>query len=173
VNWEAVTALSTAFTGIVIVVTAIAAVDQLRQARVQRRDAASVELVRTLQDTEWARCFWVIDSLPTGISGGDLRARGTQVVEAAQIVAFRFEMLGVLVHRGTISFDVVEDLCGGATLAAWLRLKGHTMDTRVHHGYPMYLEWFQWLAEQFEKRNRFQKTPAHERHRDWTPPRRT
>jgi hypothetical protein len=45
VSWEAVTALSTAGTTVVILVTAVAGVAQLRPLRAQRCDSAAVELI--------------------------------------------------------------------------------------------------------------------------------
>ena len=80
-------------------------------------------------------------------------------------------MLGVLVHRGAISFDVTEDLGGGGIVSMWLRLKDLARATRDEQCYPMYLEWFQWLAEQYQKRDRLQQVPAFERHQTWIPPR--
>jgi len=172
-TWEAITALSTAITGIVIVVTAFVAVDQLRQFRAQRRDAAAVEVMRSLQDPDFSRAFSLIIALPAGISAADFRALGPAYTEAAQILALRFEMLGVLVHRGAVDFEVTEDLCGGGIVAAWQRIKAMAVQARDSQNYPMYLEWFQWVAEQYEKRGRLSQTAAHERHRDWTPARRT
>jgi hypothetical protein len=168
-NWEAITALSAAFTGLVIVVTALVGIDQLRQLRAQRRDSAAVELVRSLQDIDFTRAFGLIFSLPPAIAAADLRARGREYEEAAQLMVMRFEILGLLVYRGTISFDVTEELIGGAVVGVWDRLKILTSETRKAQDYPMYLEWFQWLAEQFIKRNRLEQSPAHVRHRDWSP----
>jgi hypothetical protein len=168
-GWEAITALSTAFTGLVILVTALVGANQLAQMRAQRRDAGAVELVRSIQDRDFTRAFALIISLPAGISGNELRGLGPDYIEAAQILAFRFEMLGVLVYRGAISFDITEDLVGGAIVSAWLRLKNIARETREVQGWPMYLEWFQWVAEQLERRGRLQQTPAHERYREWSP----
>jgi hypothetical protein len=168
-NWEAVTAVSTAFTGLVILVTALVGVYQLAQLRAQRRDSGAVELVRSLQDKDFSRAFYLIMALPAGISAGELRALGSDYLEAVQILAFRFETLGVLVYRGAISFDIAEDLVGGAIVSIWRRVKDIAEETRDVQGWPMYLEWFQWVAEQFEKRGRLEQTPAHERHRYWSP----
>jgi hypothetical protein len=129
-SWEAVTASGTVFTGLVIVVSAIVGVGQLRQLREQRRDSASIELVRSLQDTTFAHAFRVVLALPDDISASELQARGPEVEEAAQILAFRFETLGLLVYRGTISFDVVEDLVGGAVVWIWRRLEDSVKLTR-------------------------------------------
>jgi hypothetical protein len=170
-TWEAVTALSTVFTGIVIAVTAIVAVIQLQHLRSQRRDAAAIELIRSLQDPELARAFSLIMSLPPGISADELRAKGERYVEAAHVLGLRFEMLAVLVHRGAIAFDVAEDLTQGGVLGTWARLRDTALQTRKTQHLPLFLEWFQWLAEQYEKRRSLQRPPAHERYRNWAPPR--
>jgi hypothetical protein len=129
-NWEAVTAWSTAFTGVVILVTALVGVNQLAQLRAQRRDAAAVELMRSLQDPDFSRAFARVISLPAEISPNELREFGREYVEAAQILAGRFELLGVLVYRGAVSFEVTEELAGGAVVAGWLRLKSMALETR-------------------------------------------
>lgn len=171
-NWGAVTAVATVFTGCVIVVTAIVGVYQLRQLHEQRRASAAIELMRSLQDTTFASAFRLIFELPTGLSAAEFRARGPEFEEAAQILAFRFEPLGLLVYRGTISFEITEQLIGGAVMCLWERLKDITHKTREERKWPQYCEWFQWLAEQFEKRGRLEDIPAHVRLRDWNAPRR-
>ena len=168
-NWEALSAISAAFTACVILVTALVGVYQLRQLSEQRRDTAAIELMRSLQDVTFARAFSLILSLPEDISGTDLSKTSSEAEEAALILAFRFETLGMLVYRGTISFQVVEELVGGAVVGVWHRLKDFTLRTRVEKNWPAYCEWFQWLAEQLEKRERLHQIPAHVRLRDWTP----
>ena len=170
--WEAVTAVATAFTGCVIAVTALVGIYQLRQLREQRRDASTIELMRSLQDPTLARAFLTILSLPEGAPASELRAQGPQVEEDAQILEFRFETLGLLVYRNTISFDVVDEIIGGLILKVWYRLKAAINQTREEKNWPMYCEWFQWLAEQFEKRGRLQQIPAHLRLGDGGPARR-
>lgn len=168
-SWEALAAISTFFTGIVIAVTAIVAVVQLQHMRAQRRDAAAVELIRSVQDPELARAFALIMALPSGISAGALQAKGPQYVEAANLIGLRFEMLGVLVYRGAIAFDVAEDLTQGGVIGIWMRLEDTVMQTRKTQNQPLFLEWFQWLAEQYEKRGSARRPPAHEVYRDWEP----
>jgi len=171
-SWEAVTALGTAFTGLVILVTALVGANQLAQMREQRRDTSAVDLMRSIQDSDFARAFSLIMSVPADVSSEDLGACGHEYVEAVTILSFRFEMLGLLVHRGTISFSLTEDLVGGAVVSIWHRLRRIAQETRKAQGWPMYLEWFQWMAEQFERRGRLEKMPAHERLRDWAAPKR-
>src|SRR5208283_4201794 len=114
----------------VIAVTAYFGAVQLRQLRDQRRDAAAIELVRSIQDEAFSHAFRILNALPVGISGPDLRARGASYEDAAQLMSFRIEMIGWLVHRGTISFGVVDDLVGGGVVSMWNRLKGWALETR-------------------------------------------
>jgi len=168
-NWEAVTAVSTAFTGLAIVVTAFVAIGQFRVQAAQRRDTASVELVKTLQDGLFVHAFQTVFSAPNDISLAELRRLGPECEEAARLLSFRFEMLGVLIYRGTISFEVTEELVGGAILSAWRKFRRATEEIRETQHYPMYMEWFQWLAEQLEKRSRLEQTPANILYKDWQP----
>ena len=157
-NWEAVTAVGTVH-HFVIFVTALVGIGQLRQFRAQRQDAAAVELVRSLQDDAFMQAYRRVFSA----SGH------CEYEEAAVVLGFRFEMLGVLVYQGTIPFDIAQDLVGGLVLGAWNRLRQTTIEMRLELGWPAYLEWFQWLAEQFERRDRLQQIPAHIRAVDWRP----
>jgi hypothetical protein len=169
VSWEAVTAVGTIFTGLVILGTALIGLDQLRQLRTQRRDVAAVELVRSLQDEMFLDAYRSIFAAGDEEISPDPRRTNAQYNKAAVVLGFRFEMLGVLVYRGTIPFEIAEDLVGGFVLLAWKRLRNTTLETRTSLGWPMFLEWFQWLAEQLEKRQRLEQTPAHVRAADWRP----
>jgi len=171
VTWEAISAISTAFTAVVITVTALLGVYQLGQLRAQRRDAAAIELMHSLQDTTFARAFRLIFLQHDTTSAIDVVAGGPEVEEAAMILAFRFETIGLMVYRGTISFRLVDDLVGGATIGIWNRLSGWVIATRTERGWPMYCEWFQWLAERFVAHGRLDRPPAHERVLDWKPSR--
>jgi hypothetical protein len=168
-NWEALTAISTTLTGLVIVATAIAGFVQIRQLREQRRDSATVELVRTFLDSEFVRAFDEVMSAPEGLSAEKLRERGSGYLGAVRTVAIRFEMIGALVHRRTISFDVTAEVCAGATVAVWHRLRGLIEAQRRERNHPQDMEWFEWLAEQFEERPHLTQTPARLRETDWKP----
>jgi hypothetical protein len=168
-NWEAITSISTVFTGMVIAVSAIVAVVQLQHLRAQRRDTAAIDLIRSVQDADLARAFTLVMSLPAGVSAEALHAKGPQYVEAAHLLGLRFEMLGLLVYRRVVEFEVAEDLTQGGVLGAWARLEQTAIHTRKTQNLPLFLEWFQWLAEQYEKRESAQRLPAHELYRDWQP----
>lgn len=168
-NWEALTAISTALTGLVILATAIGGLIQIKQFRDQRRDTATVELVRVFQDSDFVRAFDAVMSLPEGASADQLRECGPEYLQAVRTVAIRFEMIGALVHGRTISFKVTEEVCAGAAVAVWRRLKAFVEAQRIERNHPLDMEWFEWLAEQFEKRRYPTQTPAHLREHNWRP----
>ena len=143
--------------------------DQMRQLRRHRRDLAAVELMHTLQDADFTRAFRTIYTLPVGVSAEELRNRGSACEDAAQIVGVRYETLGLLAHRGVIPFDLLSELTGGATVALWSRLEKWVDAVREEQAQSMYLEWFQWLAQQFVRLGRSTQEPAYLRYRTWRP----
>ncbi len=60
------------------------AVWQIRQYRQQRRDAAAIEIVRTIQSREFAEAFRLLSRVPDGISLEALRAKGSEYEDAAR-----------------------------------------------------------------------------------------
>jgi hypothetical protein len=102
VSWEAVTAVGTVFTWLVIVVSALVGIGQLRQFRAQRQDAPAVELVRSIQDHAFLQAYLKVFSAPAQAGATDGHGGGSKEREAEVVLGFRFEMLGVLVYRRVI-----------------------------------------------------------------------
>lgn len=157
--------------GITVVVAVVFGIAQLRQFQQQRRDAAAVELMRSLQDREFTRAFRLIYALPDGLGAEGLRARGSEYEDAAYALSARFETMGLLVFRGNIPFVLVEELVGGAVVSLWHRLRPWVEDLRSEQEHRLLWEWFQWLAERLADRGRPGQTPAYEKYRDWSPER--
>jgi hypothetical protein len=143
---------------------------QIRQFRQQRRDAVAVELMRSIQDSEFTRSLRVLVGLPAGISGAEFRALDPSYEEAAWALSAKYETLGYLVYRGIMPIELVEDLIGGVGVHLWARLRPWVMALREEQGQPLMLEWFQWLVDLLEARDRPRAIPAYIRHRSWTPP---
>ena len=157
--------------GAVAVVAAIVfGLAQIRQFRQQRRDALAVELMRSIQDAEFTRSFRLLLALPEGISAEDLRARGEAYDIALWSLAAKYETLGYLVFRGIMPIELVEELVGGVGVHLWRRILPWVRALREEQGQPLLLEWYQWLAERLEERDRPNAVPAYVRHRGWMPP---
>lgn len=83
------------------------------------------------------------------------------IVDLSQVVAS-------LTVVGGMALALVQDLAGGIIVLMWHRLEKWLEQLRVEQGNPSDSEWFQWLAEQLERR-KLDKEPAYVRHREWTP----
>ena len=157
--------------GAIAVLTAIIfGIAQIRQFRQQRSDALAVELMRSIQDAEFTRSLRVLLTLPPQISADDFRRLGPEVEDAAWALCAKYETLGYLVYRGIMPIDLVEELVGGVGVHLWERLRPWAEFIRAQQRQPLLLEWFQWLAERLQDRNRPQATPAHIRLKSWSPP---
>lgn len=156
--------------GAIAVVTAFFfGLAQIRQFHQQRRDALAVELMRSIQDTEFTRSLRIMLTLPANTSAEDFRARGDVFEDAAWALAAKYETLGYLVYRGIMPIDLVEELVGGVGVHLWARMRPWAEAIRVEHNQPLMLEWFQWLADRLEERERPKAVPAYIRLQSWKP----
>ena len=155
--------------GIAVVVAIFFGIAQIRQFKQQRLDAASIEIMRSLQDREFTHAFRLVYSLEEGVGAQALRSLGSEYEEAAIAISTRFETMGLLVFQRSIPFHLVEQQVGGAIVLLWAKLRPWADDYRAEQKHPLLFEWFQWLADQMRRRGRPEERPAYELHKDWTP----
>jgi len=153
---------------VTIVGGAVFGLMQLREFRIQRRDAIAAELMRGFMSPELSNAIVLIRALPDGVSAEELRARGPEVEYAAVLINMTFETMGLLVYRRIAPFPLVLELAGGIVVVSWRKLGAWMQQVRVEQAQPSWAEWFQWLAQQCEQRKSL-VAPAHERCRDWQP----
>jgi hypothetical protein len=146
-------------------------VAQIRQFHQQRRDALAVELMRSIQDAEFTRSLRLLVELPEGISAAEFRALSPEYEEAAWAMGAKYETLGYLIFRGIMPVELVEDLLGGVGVHLWSRLGPWVASVREEQRQPLMLEWFQWLVQLLEARERPKAVPAYLLHQEWQPPR--
>ena len=143
--------LAEIFGAVTIVGGAVFAVVQIRQMRWQRRDAAAIAFLDSVQDGEFARAYLRVLQLPDEISVDELRQRETKFEEAAIFLATNFETVGLMVYRDLVDFEIVRDLIGDAVVAIWKKLKVWTLEQRVTQSRETVFDWFEWLALQLEE----------------------
>ncbi|HQR49974.1 MAG TPA: hypothetical protein PL152_11595 [Steroidobacteraceae bacterium] len=144
------------------------AVLQLREIKQQRQEAAALDLLRAFMGPEFAEAMAIVTSLPDGLTVDGLRRAGPDAEKAATLMCTTFEAMGVLVHRRIAPLSLVQDIAGGIILVTWRRLEPWLTELRIEQGNPSDSEWFQWLAEQLERR-KTEKQPAYLLHREWQP----
>ena len=144
---------------------------QLGQHRKQVRSTAIMELARSFEDREFTEAYRLIADLDDGLTADQFNALGDDYVSAALRVGFKFETIGVLIHKQVVPMDAMSDLVGGAAVLIWGKLKIWVEQTRTTQDHPLLFEWFQWLAEHLEARQEAVRDPAYQAYRNWHEPR--
>jgi len=144
---------------------------EMRRARREREERAAFAAVQALMSPEWMSSSMIVASIPQGSSAAEIEA-DPRVLEAALKIATIMEGIGYSVFARIVPLSVADDLVGGMARVAWQRFKPFVEDERVRTGTQKSWEWFQWLAEQLDRRGVSKtnlKVGAPVAHRDWKP----
>ena len=120
---------------------------QIRHFRVQQRDAVAINLAQTFYSPDLARAISLLQKVPDGISLAELRQKGDDYEQAAITVCTSFETMGLLVHEGIASMQLVMDLAGGIVSTMSRKLAQWQQDLRDEQQQPSWGEWFEWLGD--------------------------
>jgi len=144
---------------------------QFNQHRKQIRSTAILELAKSFEDREFTEAYRLIANLDDGLTAEQFNKLGDEYVSAALRVGFKFETIGVLIHKGVVPMDAMKDLVGGAAILIWAKLGRWVEESRKSQDHELLFEWFQWLAERLEAQGEKFRRPAFEEHKNWTAPR--
>ena len=147
----------------------IFAATQLRYYRQRRRRDAMLELVRSFQNPSFASAFRRVLSLPDDATTEQIREKlGPEGEEVVYLVALTWESLGVMLFRGEVTIDLIDDFFSGPILISWRKLNVFVKEDRRALDRNTVSEWFQWLAERMiEREKSTPPVPAHIAHREW------
>jgi hypothetical protein len=140
---------------------------QLREFQRQRREAAAVELVTSFRNAEFNRALRLIWSLPDAVEPELLRGGDAELEDAAVLIGTTIETVGVLVYRRIVPIAVLDDLLGDAIVRFWVKLAPWVTHLRREQGRESVYEWFQWLVERLQERERRTTVGAHVKYRSW------
>lgn len=142
---------------------------QLLDLRGQRRRDATLGLVRSFQSAEFARALRRVNSLPDDADRAAIRSTlGDAGEDDVFLVGLTWESLGVLLFRDELTIEQIDDFFSGAIIISWRKLRRFVEEDRRDLERETVWEWFQWLAERVQARERHVRTsPAHIAYRDW------
>ncbi len=143
---------------------------QLRQHRKQRRDLAILECTRMFEDERYTESARLVQDLPAGVTIEQIEKLDGPYVAATRNVMMKFETIGMLVHRGVVSVDAMEDLVGGSVLETWQILSNYIEEIRDTRRDARYMEWFQWLVDRLQERRSQEQEPAYLKYANWQEP---
>jgi hypothetical protein len=146
------------------------AVYETRRYRKERNREAALELLHAFQTPDFAKALVLVYRLPGGLSKQQIESSLGEDLHLVYAMTTTWESIGVLVFRGEVSIDLVDDFFSGPIIVSWRKLQHYFFDERRETGRETVGEWFQWLAERFaEREGATPPVPAHVQHRDWRP----
>ena len=144
---------------------------QLRQFRLSQEREAGLVLLHSNQTPLMARGLYVMFTLPDDLSRYEVESRVGEELLTLWVLMVTWESLGVLVYRGQVELEMVDDFFSGPLMLSWRKLRRYVEEYREHVQRDTYMEWFQWLAERMQEReSRSPPVPAYVACRNWRQP---
>ena len=156
---------------IAVVVGVGFAMIQVRQYRRDKHREAAMELLHAFQTPSFARALNIVYSMPDGLSKEEVEEFAGADFHLVYAMTTTWESIGVLVCRGEVSLELVDDFFSGPIVVSWRKLENFIIGERESVGRDTINEWFQWLKERLEEtESDTPPTPAHIEHKNWKPP---
>ena len=168
VRWSEATWLIDLVTLITVLVGLTFAGVELRQVREAQESQVVLQFFETMKSPEYVQASNLILSIPEGRSAAQLREQLSEPqMRLITQLRLAYEVLGLMVYRGDVSIEWVDELFRMLVLQSWDKLEPLTIALREEAGYLAMYEWHQWLAERL--RDRRESIPAYEAYSDWKP----
>ena len=150
-----------------VVVGVAFAIIQLGHYRRDKHREEALELLHSFQTPAFAKALNIVYNLPDGLSKDEIEAVVGDDFHIIYALLTTWESVGILVHRGELDIDMVEDFFGGPILISWRKLEGHVTGEREMLERDTIEEWFQWLVERLQEiESDTPPVPAHIAHKD-------
>jgi len=125
---------------------------QIKAAKRDRRERLTIDALENFQSKEFAELILFITTtdFPDTIDKWqswpkDDRVRFIQITQ-------QMESLGILLGDGVINFELVDKTLGSFVTSIWEKCKPLILEMREKNPDPYLAEYFQWMAEQIERR---------------------
>lgn len=158
ISWEAVTALGTAFTGLVILLTAVIGWRELDHVRRSNQLEGVMKIADTLGTERYQKArLFVMGELENKLRDPEFVADLTTAAANDEkrhpeiVVLMEHELIGVYIKHRLVSGDAVYDLCGSRLVSSWKKLRPLVELQRVHRSDNAIWENAEWLSLQAEK----------------------
>lgn len=157
-SWEAVTALATLFTGVVILATVGVGLVQLAELRRATQLQGVMEVANMFGETEFLEALRFVRYEFEERFKNDAQFRdeffsplGATAAHPEHRVLMVFELVGTYIKHGLVNGDAVFDLASPRILRAWERLAPPVLALREMRGNPLAWENAEYLARESSK----------------------
>jgi hypothetical protein len=136
------------------IIAVIFGVAQVRYAARDRRERLTLDTLRNFQTREFSELIHFVTSARLPRTAKEMEALSSE--ERVYLIQFgqQMESLGLLVSENLVNLDLVDKTLGSLVTTAWEKYKPLFTDIRQQYPDPFLGEYFQWLAEQIDKRMR-------------------
>lgn len=156
--------------GMAVIGGVIFAMIQVQQYREGRQREIALELLRSFQTPDFAKALLTVFYMPDNLTKKETIAHAGEDMHLVYALTTTLESLGILVFRGELSLDLVDDFFSGPITISWRKLKPYMIEEREELKRDTIGEWFEWLAERMmERESDVPPVPAHIAHRSWAP----
>ena len=135
-----------------LVVAVIFGIAQVKAANKDRRERLTLETLKSFQTREFAELLhhMHMTRIPTSNEEWPKWPVDDQVrfIHLSQ----QMESLGLLLAEKLIDIDLIDKTLGSYVSTTWERCKPLVLDMREKNADPFLSEYFQWMAEQIERR---------------------
>lgn len=155
---------------VVITIGVIGGLVQLRSMRNARARESALALLQSFISPSYVKGMHLLFDLPDDLSHDEIKSRVGAGVHDIFNVAATHESIGVLVRRGELDLEMVEDFYSGPILLYRQKFGRAMDDIRAFTGRPTIGEWGEWLADRIRaKEAERPAVSAAIEHADWTP----
>ena len=123
-------AIFQAVEAVAVVIAVGFAIVQVRQYRREKRREAALELLHSFQTPQFAKALNIVFNLPDGLSKDEIETTVGDDFHLIYALMTTWESLGILVFRGEVDLDLVDDFFSGPIKISWQKLQGHVMGER-------------------------------------------
>ena len=156
----------------IMVIGVVFGLANLYNFQLARKREAAIMMLNSFQTTDFVKGLLYILALPDDISKDEMEKLPEDKFMAIYIVVGTWERLGILVQRGEIGIDLVDDAFSGPIIQSWQKLGKYMQGFRADLQRDTAFEWFQWLAERMMERETTDSAiPAYVAYRNWKPKR--
>jgi hypothetical protein len=151
---EIITLIANVALTLSFIVALVFGIAQVRAAARDRGERLTLDTLRGFQTREFAELMQYITSHDMPLTRKEWQALPPDEQVIYTQFAQEMESLGILVAERLIGLDLVDKTLGSLVATAWGKYRMVIEDSREVIPDPFLCEYFQWLAEQIEKRMR-------------------
>lgn len=143
---------------------------EIRHMNRAREHANMMALMNSFISPEFNQALFSVFELPDGLSKKEVEKHLGKDIKEIFTLFTSLESFGVLLYRGEVTIDLLDDFFSGPIVQTWQKLGRYIEELRAETNRDTIGEWVQWLAEQMMLRETGSPAVgAHIMHKDWRP----